>query len=127
MPTPVAGGVAGQLGGRLIYAGGATSITGMKHWLRNVAACGLTYGSGLPSDATLEQFEHGIEHTFVRPGDLSISSGVPMQTDRLPVPSAIDRGSGIVTCAADHGLLVDVLMDTRRRLGDLRAAAKAEA
>jgi 4-hydroxy-2-oxoheptanedioate aldolase len=92
----------------------------------------------------------GVDLLFVGPGDLSISYGVPMQTDHALVQAAIDRvaaacrkhgkwwgmptgspeaaqalidrGAGMVTCTGDHGLLVGGLMDARRRFSALRAA-----
>lgn len=69
MTTPVAGGAAGQIDGRLIYAGGTTWTAGVKHWLRDVAVydpstdrwiagpalpAALAYGAVLRSDGALE-------------------------------------------------------------------------
>jgi 4-hydroxy-2-oxoheptanedioate aldolase len=90
----------------------------------------------------------GVDILFVGPGDLSISYGVPMQTDHADVQRAIDkvanacakygkwwaiptaspeiaqkmidRGARMVTCGGDHGFLVNGFINARRDYAGLR-------
>jgi 4-hydroxy-2-oxoheptanedioate aldolase len=92
----------------------------------------------------------GVDLLFVGPGDLSISYGVPMETNHSLVQGAIDRvaaacakhgkwwgmptgspeaaqklidrGARMVTCTGDHGLLVNGLRDAQQRFSGLRVA-----
>ena len=95
----------------------------------------------------------GFDLLFVGPGDLTISYGVPMQVDHPLVQGAIDRvaaacakhgkwwgmptgspeaaqklldrGARMITCGGDHGLLVNGLVDAKRRFSDLTVGPKA--
>jgi 4-hydroxy-2-oxoheptanedioate aldolase len=90
----------------------------------------------------------GIDLLFVGPGDLSISYGVPMQTEHADVQRAIDRvanacaksgkwwgiptgspavaqkmidrGARMITCGGDHGFLVNGFVNAKREFADLR-------
>jgi 4-hydroxy-2-oxoheptanedioate aldolase len=90
----------------------------------------------------------GFDLLFIGPADLSISYGVPMQTDHEQVRAAIrkvaratsragkwwgipagtpetaqqmiDEGARLVACGSDHMLLVSGFRDLSRRFGDVR-------
>jgi 4-hydroxy-2-oxoheptanedioate aldolase len=90
----------------------------------------------------------GVDLLFVGPGDLSISYGVPMQTDHPKVQRAIDtvangcakagkwwgiptgspdaaqkmidRGARLITCGGDHGFLVNGFVNAKRDFANLR-------
>jgi 4-hydroxy-2-oxoheptanedioate aldolase len=90
----------------------------------------------------------GVDLLFVGPGDLSISYGVPMQTDHARVQRAIDivanacakagkwwgiptgspaiaqkmidRGARLITCGGDHGFLVNGFVKAKSDFADLR-------
>ena len=94
----------------------------------------------------------GFDILFVGPGDLTISYGVPMQTDHPLVQGAIDRvaaacakhgkwwgmptgspeaaqslldrGARMITCTGDHGLLVNGLVEAQRRFAGLKVSGK---
>jgi 2-keto-3-deoxy-L-rhamnonate aldolase RhmA len=97
----------------------------------------------------------GVDLLFIGPADISISYGVPMQIDHPKVQGAIDRvaaacekhgkwwgmptgtpeaaqklidrGARMITCTGDHGLLVNGLVDARKRFADLRVGRVAGA
>ena len=90
----------------------------------------------------------GVDILFVGPSDLSISYGVPMQTDHADVQGAIDkvanacakhgkwwaiptgspeaaqkmidRGARMITCGGDHGFLVNGFVNAQREFAALR-------
>jgi 4-hydroxy-2-oxoheptanedioate aldolase len=90
----------------------------------------------------------GVDLLFVGPGDLSISYGVPMQTDHPDIQRAIDRvanacakagkwwgiptgspaaaqkmldrGARMITCGGDHGFLVNGFVNAKRDFAGLR-------
>ena len=95
----------------------------------------------------------GVDLIFVGPGDLSISYGVPMQTDHplvqraidrvanatakagkwwgMPTgspeqaPALLDRGARFITCGGDHGALVNGLRSSLSAHAHLRVPATA--
>lgn len=90
----------------------------------------------------------GVDLLFVGPSDLSISYGVPMQTNHAKVQAAIDtvanacakagkwwgiptgspeaaqkmidRGARFVTCGGDHGFLVNGFVNAKKSFSDLQ-------
>ena len=109
MPTPVAGVVAGQLGGRLIYAGGTSWRAGVKHWLRDVAVydlsagrwttgpalpVGLAYGAGVAADGAIEVLggsdgEQTYRHCF----RLKTVDGAWQSTGEAPADTLLGRAA----------------------------------
>jgi hypothetical protein len=114
LPTPVAGGVAGQLDGRLLYAGGTTWTAGIKQWLHDSMIYhlvadewnygpslpnALAYGAGVAAGSALEILggTDG-EKTYRDCWSLNALDGEWQPTGEVPVPTLLGRAEIVAGC-----------------------------